>query len=53
MVAHIIPPNDLIGHERSPECVCGPTIYSVDPDTGEPYWEPLLVHHSLYKGSDE
>lgn len=40
---HIVPVDDLIGHENDPDCVCGP------------YWEDLgrgdflVAHHALDK----
>lgn len=41
---HVIPTDDLIDHESSELCVCGPTAEEIT--SGQGYgW--LLVHHSL------
>lgn len=37
---HVVPIEDLIEHEESEGCVCGPEVESVDSG-----W--LVVHHSL------
>jgi hypothetical protein len=42
---HVEPVNDLIEHEDSDGCVCGPTIEPVPRDDGSMGW--LVIHHSL------
>lgn len=44
---HVTPLNDLVEHRVDADCVCGPRMEWFDPDSGEAYDEPLLVHHSL------
>lgn len=46
-VAHVTPVDDLVGHSRSDECVCGPVVEFVDPDTGVSYEGRLVVHQAL------
>lgn len=42
---HVYPLNDLVAHEMSADCLCGPKL--VADDIGE-YWPRLIVvHHSL------
>lgn len=36
---------DLVKHETSEDCVCGPTVEPVKDDDGSVGW--LYVHHSL------
>lgn len=36
---------DLITHEQSEDCVCGPTVEPVKRDDGSYGW--LVIHHSL------
>lgn len=48
MTVHVEPINDLIGHEDGIDCVCGPYVEWVDPETGETYPSgPLVVHQAL------
>jgi hypothetical protein len=42
---HTVPVNDLIEHETSPDCLCGPECEPVERDDGSFGW--LYVHHSL------
>lgn len=42
---HVVPINDLVGHEASDDCVCGPTVEAVFRDDGSNGW--VVVHHSL------
>jgi hypothetical protein len=42
---HVVPLGDLIEHEASDECPCGPRPQSVTRDDGSIGW--LQVHHSL------
>ena len=42
---HVIPINDLIDHELTDDCVCGPTAEAVKRDDGSVGW--LITHHSL------
>jgi hypothetical protein len=38
------PTNDLIEHERSDECVCGPRLRLVETDDGDAW---VVVHQAL------
>jgi hypothetical protein len=38
---HVVPVNDLVEHEDSEDCVCGPDVEFVEPHG----W--LVSHHSL------
>lgn len=42
---HVQPTNDLIQHEDTEDCPCGPRIEPVERDDGSIGW--LIVHHSL------
>jgi hypothetical protein len=42
---HIIPVGDLIDHEVSDDCVCGPQAEPISREDGSMNW--LYVHHSL------
>lgn len=42
---HVVPINDLVDHEVSDDCVCGPTVEAVFQDDGSNGW--VVVHHSL------
>jgi hypothetical protein len=42
---HIVPAGDLIEHETSDACVCGPTSNPVRRADGSFGW--VVVHHSL------
>jgi hypothetical protein len=45
---HIVPNGDIVEHASNTDCVCGPHVEFVDPDTGLTYPSgPLIVHHSL------
>lgn len=46
---HVIPVDDLIEHDTDGgDCVCGPDVLYVDPETGETFDDgPLVVHSSL------
>ena len=47
MSVHVYPVNDLWEHETDgEECWCDPEIRWVDPETGETYSEPLVIHNS-------
>lgn len=43
--AHIIPTADLVRHEASDECVCGPASEPVKRTDGSVGW--LTIHHAL------
>lgn len=45
MAHHVIPVDDLIEHDRTDECLCGPTAEAVFRPDGSAGW--LVVHHSL------
>ena len=42
---HIYPVNDLIAHEMSEDCVCGPITKPKERDDGSISW--LLIHPAL------
>ena len=42
---HVEPVDDLIEHEDTDECICGPTVEPVPRDDGSFGW--LVIHHSL------
>jgi hypothetical protein len=42
---HVKPVGDLIEHESTEECVCGPATEAVFRDDGSTGW--MVVHHSL------
>lgn len=42
---HVLPVNDLIDHEESDVCVCGPEVEPVEREDGSMGW--LVKHHSL------
>lgn len=42
---HVEPINDLIEHEDSEDCLCGPDIECVPNPNGPDGW--LITHHSL------
>ena len=42
---HVVPVRDLIEHDDTDECPCGPTTEPVERDDGSFGW--LVVHHSL------
>ncbi len=44
-VVHVEPVGDLIEHEDSDECPCGPSVEHVARADGSSGW--LVVHHSL------
>lgn len=47
MAWHVLPSDDIIEHEVSHECVCGPLIDTGEDENG-PYPDgPVIVHHSL------
>lgn len=46
--AHVVPNGDLVDHDLTDDCVCGPTVQWGNADTGEAYDDgPLVIHHSL------
>lgn len=42
---HVVPVNDLIEHETSEDCPCGPTAEAVKRDDGSVGW--VITHHAL------
>lgn len=42
---HVVPVDDVIAHDYSDECVCGPAAEPVKRDDGSVGW--VVVHHSL------
>lgn len=42
---HVTPIDDLIQHEKTEECVCGPTIEPVETPSGAINW--MLTHNAL------
>lgn len=52
MTIHVYPEDDWIEHDTSSSaadcnCMCEPTIHWLDPDTGEPYAQPLVIHNAI------
>ena len=45
MTFHVLPKNDLIGHETDEDCPCGPTVVAVKREDGSVGW--VVAHHSL------
>jgi hypothetical protein len=43
--AHVVPRGDLVEHETSDDCPCGPTAQPVTRDDGSVGW--VMLHHSL------
>ncbi|HEY9354190.1 MAG TPA: hypothetical protein VIP28_13100 [Nocardioides sp.] len=43
--AHVMPVNDLVGHDVADDCVCGPRTEIVIRKDGSSGW--LIVDHSL------
>ena len=45
---HVLPLNDIVPHEESQDCPCGPRVEWIDPDTGLAYpGGPVIIHNSL------
>lgn len=45
---HVLPVRDVIEHQESQDCICGPRVEWIDQDTGLAYPNgPVVVHHSL------
>ncbi|MBM4469888.1 hypothetical protein GS982_20030 [Rhodococcus hoagii] len=42
---HVTPVNDLVAHEASGDCLCGPTTEPIPRPDGSMGW--LVSHHSL------
>jgi hypothetical protein len=42
---HVTPCHDMIEHELTDDCACGPTTEPVTAEDGSVGW--LLIHHSL------
>lgn len=42
---HVLPVGDLVAHEDTDDCVCGPTAEAVKRDDGSVGW--LIVHDAL------
>lgn len=52
MTMHVYPINDWIDHDVDSiaaecNCPCEPRIDYLDPDTGLPYAEPIVVHNAI------
>lgn len=45
MSVHVMPLNDVVEHEESEDCLCGPSIEAVFREDGSNGW--LIIHHSL------
>lgn len=46
MSVHVFPVNDLWEHETEGECWCDTDTWWVDPETGQAYPEPLVIHNA-------
>lgn len=45
---HVLPRRDVMDHEETHDCPCGPRVEWIDPDTGLAYpGGPVVIHHSL------
>lgn len=42
---HVIPLNDLVEHDETEDCICGPLVEPVEREDGSVTW--LVTHHSL------
>lgn len=42
---HVWPEHDLLDHEMSPTCPCGPAQQRIDGADGTPHW--MWTHHAL------
>lgn len=48
MAIHVYPLDDWFDHDtESMDCLCEPRVEFVDPETGEPHPEPLVIHNAL------
>ena len=43
---HIVPANDERPHISVPDCPCKPHLATTDPETGDPYEFPMVIHHA-------
>ncbi len=43
---HVVPNADLVEHELTDECICGPDVQYKD-DNGDSFETPLVIHWSL------
>ncbi|WP_084964273.1 hypothetical protein [Thermoactinospora rubra] len=46
-VVHVRPVDDAVGHEESPECVCGPAGRDVFARTADRALGTIYQHHAL------
>ncbi len=44
-IVHVVPVDDLVGHEPNEDCVCGPTVEAVHREDGSMGW--VMKHHAL------
>ena len=42
---HVLPVEDLVEHEETEDCICGPRVEHVECSDGGDGW--VVVHHSL------
>jgi hypothetical protein len=42
---HVVPVNDIVKHDLSEDCVCGPDVQPIKRDDGSVGW--VISHHSL------
>ncbi len=47
MTVHVLPVADLIEHDETLDCLCGPDVEYVDEDGSTYPSGPLVLHHSL------
>lgn len=45
LILHIVPAGDLVEHEATSECICGPTTDIIIGENGETQWH--VTHHAL------
>ena len=44
----VLPVNDVLEHDQTLDCICGPDVEWIDPETGDTYPSgPFVLHHSL------
>lgn len=46
-ILHVVPLGDLVDHEPSDECVCGPETIRIERGDGSDGW--VISHHALDK----
>lgn len=47
VMIHILPTNDIGEHKETAECTCNPIVEWRNEETGQPYVEGVVIHHSF------